>query len=45
MEFMFNEMDQATALSIHLYAEHEFYQGRKSSPNPFMLLNDQTLWI
>ena len=30
MEFMFNEMDQAIALSIHLYAVHEFYQGEKS---------------
>lgn len=27
MEVMFNEMDQATTLSIHLYAEHEFYPG------------------
>lgn len=27
MEFMFDEMDQATALSIHLYAEHGSYQG------------------
>lgn len=27
MEVMFNEMDQTTTLNIHLYAEHEFYQG------------------
>lgn len=27
MEFMFDELNQATGLSIHLYSEPEFYQG------------------
>lgn len=27
MEFMFDEMDQTTALSIHLHAKPEFYKG------------------